>query len=56
MWAYNFHVTKVTVHKEKKPGHVKSNRADCKNLHAKLERCIDPLVTRSDPTEIVNIS
>ena len=48
--------TKVTVHKENKPGHMKSDRADCKNLHAKLERCIDPLVTRSDPTEIVNIS
>ena len=48
--------TKVTVHKEEKPAHVKSDRAGCKNLHAKLERCIDPLVTRSDPTEMANIS
>lgn len=48
--------TKVTVHKEEKPGHVKSDRAGCKNRHAKLERCIDPLVSRSDPTDMANIS
>ena len=43
----------VTVHKEEKPGRVKSDR---KKVRAKLERCIDSFDIKSHPTEIVNIS
>lgn len=46
----------VTVHKDGKPGCVKSDREDREKIIAKLKRCIDPFDTKSHPIEIINIS
>ena len=47
---------KATVHKDEKPGRLKSDSADRENLRAELERYIDPFDTKSNTAETVNIS
>ena len=49
-------VQDVTVHKEEKPGRLKSDASDREKLRVKFEQCIDPLDAQSHPNEIVNIS
>ena len=49
-------VKDITVHKEEKPGRLKSDANDRENLRVKFEQCIDPLDGKSHPNEIVNIS
>ena len=41
---------KITVHKEEKPGSVKSDKAGYNKRRPKLERCTDPFDTKSHPT------
>ena len=49
-------VQDVTVHKEEKPGRLKSDANDREKLRVKFEQCIDPLDAKSHPSELVNIS